>query len=434
MPTPLAPSRARHWVVVFAVTLAVLSYIDRVAISKAAPYIMQDLGLTKTEMGRVFSAFALAYALAEIPSGWMGDTYGPRKVLMRIVVWWSFFTASVTVMWNGLALMINQLLFGAGEAGCFPNLTKMFTTWLPSRERVRAQGIMWMAARWGGAFTPILFALIFTVLPWRAAFLIFSCLGVIWAVFFFRWFRDDPKDHPAVNAAELELLAENRGLAGSHSNVPWGKLIANRSVWLLWIQYFLITYPWYFYITWLSTYIREYHGIKDEMVSARYAIFPLLFGGIGCFLSGLALPHVAKFTGGTRNARRIVATVGFLGAAGFLLVCIQMKDPLYGMLAMGMASFCNDLVMPCAWGSCMDIGGKYAGTLSGSMNMMGNMAGFVAPQVGGIILDATRGAAFPHGDYNMFIYTMVGAYFLGAFCWPFIDPTKPLEVAESHSA
>ncbi|MEI2653731.1 MAG: MFS transporter [Microthrixaceae bacterium] len=162
MPTPLAPSRARHWVVVFAVTLAVLSYIDRVAISKAAPYIMQDLGLTKTEMGRVFSAFALAYALAEIPSGWMGDTYGPRKVLMRIVVWWSFFTASVTVMWNGLALMINQLLFGAGEAGCFPNLTKMFTTWLPSRERVRAQGIMWMAARWGGAFTPILVAPVFT--------------------------------------------------------------------------------------------------------------------------------------------------------------------------------------------------------------------------------------------------------------------------------
>jgi len=168
-------------------------------------------------------------------------------------------------------------------------------------------------------------------------------------------------------------------------------------------------------------------------VSARYAIFPLLFGGIGCFLSGLILPHVAKFTGGPRNARRIVATLGFLGAAAFLLICIQMKDPLYGMLAMGMASFCNDLVMPCAWGSCMDIGGKYAGTLSGSMNMMGNLAGFVAPQVGGIILDATRGTAFPNGDYNMFIYTMVGAYFLGAFCWPFIDPTKPLEVADAHA-
>ncbi|MGJ5813236.1 MFS transporter [Paludibaculum fermentans] len=427
-----APSRARHWVVVFAVTLAVLSYIDRVAISKATPYIMDDLGLTKTQMGRVFSAFALSYALAEIPSGWMGDKLGPRNVLMRIVIWWSVFTASVTMMWNGLSLAINQFLFGAGEAGCFPNLTKTFTTWLPSNERVRAQGIMWMSARWGGAFTPILCAMIFTVLPWRAAFLIFACLGVIWAVFFFRWFRDDPKDHPAVNAAELALLSENRSLTGSHGDVPWRKLISNRSVWLLWVQYFLITYPWYFYITWLSTYIREYYGIQDEMLSARYAIFPLLFGGIGCILSGLMLPRIAKLLGSTTKARRVLASSGFLGASAFLLVCIQQKDPLYGMLAMGMASFCNDLVMPCAWGSCMDIGGKYAGTLSGSMNMMGNMAGFVAPQVGGIILDATRTTATPQGDYNMFIYTMAAAYFLGAFCWPFIDPTKPLEQTEAH--
>lgn len=427
-----APSRARHWVVVFAVTLAVLSYIDRVAISKAAPYISQDLGLTKTEMGRVFSAFALSYALAEIPSGWMGDKLGPRNVLMRIVLWWSAFTASVTLMWNGVALAINQFLFGAGEAGCFPNLTKTFTTWLPSNERVRAQGIMWMAARWGGAFTPILCALVFSFLPWRAAFWIFASFGLIWAFFFYRWFRNDPKDHPAVNEAELALLAESRTHSGSHGDVPWGRLISNRSVWFLWIQYFLITYPWYFYITWLSTYIREYYGVKDDMLSARYAIFPLLFGGIGCILSGFLLPHMARWLGSTTRARRVMAVTGFLGASVFLLVCIQQKDPLYGMLAMGMASFCNDLVMPCAWGSCMDIGGKYAGTLSGSMNMMGNLAGFVAPQVGGIILDATRNTATPTGDYNMFIYTMAVAYFLGAFCWPLIDPTKPLDPSEAH--
>lgn len=427
MPTPQVPSRTRHWVVVFAVTLAILSYIDRVSISKAAPYIMHDLGLTKTEMGRVFSAFALSYALAEIPSGWMGDKYGARGVLMRIVLWWSAFTASVTLMWSATSLWVNQFLFGAGEAGCFPNLTKSFTTWLPSNERVRAQGIMWMSARWGGAFTPLVCALIFTVLPWRAAFLIFACLGLIWAFFFFRWFRDDPKDHPDVNAAELELLSENRGLAGSHGNVPWRKLLTNRSVRLLWLQYFLITYPWYFYITWLTTYLREHYKVTNDMTSAWYAVFPLLFGGIGCLLSGMMLPRVATWVGGTVRARRIVATCGFIGAGSFILLCIQQNNPLFGMFAMGMASFCNDLVMPCAWGSCMDIGGKYAGTLSGSMNMMGNFAGFVAPQVGGIILDATRGTTYPNGDYNMFLYTMAAAYFLGAFCWPFIDPTKPLE-------
>jgi MFS transporter, ACS family, glucarate transporter len=205
-------------------------------------------------------------------------------------------------------------------------------------------------------------------------------------------------------------------------------------VWLLWVQYFLITYPWYFYITWLSTYIREQHGITNELTSALYAIFPLLFGGIGCFVSGMTLPAIAKVTGGTRNARRVVGTSGFIGAGLFMLLCIQQHDPLYAMLAMGMASFCNDIVMPCAWGSCMDIGGRYAGTLSGSMNMFGNFAGFVAPQVGGIILDATRGSAHPNGDYGMFMYTMAGAYFLGAFCWPFIDPTRRIDQDEQHDA
>src|SRR5262245_54983340 len=148
------PTRARYWVVVFAVTLAILSYIDRVCISQAAPVMMHDLGLDKVQMGHVFSAFGIAYALFEIPGGWMGDWMGPRKVLMRIVLWWSFFTAVTGFVRNFISLYIVRFLFGAGEAGCFPNLTKAFTTWLPNRERVRAQGIMWTFARWGGAFTP----------------------------------------------------------------------------------------------------------------------------------------------------------------------------------------------------------------------------------------------------------------------------------------
>src|SRR3954451_19933472 len=148
------PTKARYWVVVFAVTLSVLSYIDRVCISQDAPVISRDLGLTKSEMGMIFSAFGIAYALFEIPGGWMGDWMGPRKVLMRIVLWWSFFTAATGFVRGFWSLWGVRFLFGAGEAGCFPNLTKAFTIWLPNNERTRAQGIMWMFARWGGAFTP----------------------------------------------------------------------------------------------------------------------------------------------------------------------------------------------------------------------------------------------------------------------------------------
>lgn len=420
MTAPQAPTRARHWVVVFAVTLAILAYIDRVAISQAAPLISKDLGFSKQEMGYIFSAFALAYAAFEIPGGWMGDWMGPRRVLMRIVLWWSFFTAATGWAWNFVSMWVVRFLFGAGEAGCFPNLTKAFTTWLPVHERVRAQGIMWSFARWGGAFTPPLFALLFRWMGWRDVFHVFGLIGLVWGFFFFRWYRDNPKDHPSVNAAELALLEGAEETASGHGDVPWGKMVRRGSVWLLWAQYFLLTYPWYFYITWLPTYLQEARHM-DTWTSARFAILPLLFGGIGSMFAGFLAKYVSLWLGSVSRARKWMGAAGFLGAAVFLLISTLTRDPLPAMLAMGLASFCNDLVMPGAWGACMDIGGKYAGTLSGSMNMMGNFAGILAPSIGGFILAHTG------NDWNLFLFTMAGAYFLGAFCWPFINSTRPLE-------
>lgn len=424
---PQKPTRARHWVVVFAITLAILSYIDRVCISQAAPVMTHDLGLSKVQMGYVFSAFTLAYALFEIPGGWLGDWMGPRKVLMRIVVWWSFFTAATGWAWNFASLWLTRFLFGAGEAGCFPNLTKAFTTWLPQDERVRAQGIMWTFARWGGAFTPPLVVLAFQYFSWRHAFGVFGAIGVIWAVFFFRWFRDNPREHPSVNEAELALLKGAENMASGHGDVPWRKLATSRSVWLLWGQYFFTSYPWYFYITWLPTYLQE-HRRLDASTSATYAIFPLLFGGFGALLSGFLSPRIARWTGSLRFARRVMGATGMLGGCVFLWLAVQFDNPLWTMLAMGMASFSNDLMLPCAWGACMDVGGKYTGTLSGSMNMMGNLGGFVAPIAGGYILHLTG------GNWNAYLYSMSAVYVLAALCWLPMDPVTPLEKSETAHA
>src|SRR3977135_3963221 len=210
------PTAVRHLVIVFAVALAVVTYIDRVCISQAAPLITRDLGFSKDQMGYVFSAFTLAYSLFEIPGGYLGDRMGPRSVLMRIVLWWSFFTAATGWVWNIVTLVVTRFMFGMGEAGCFPNLTKAFTTWLPENERVRAQGIMWLSARWGGAFTPPLVVFVFQFMGWRSAFCCFGALGVVWAIFFYVWFRDNPRDHKDVNAAELEILKEASVNAESH--------------------------------------------------------------------------------------------------------------------------------------------------------------------------------------------------------------------------
>ena len=416
----LQPTRTRYWVVVFAVTLAILSYIDRVCISQAAPIMSKEFGLGKQDMGMIFGAFGIAYALFEIPGGWLGDWIGPRKVLMRIVIWWSAFTALTGFTWNFTSLYIVRFLFGAGEAGCFPNLTKAFTTWLPAHERVRAQGIMWMSARWGGAFTPPLVIFVFQFMDWRHAFALFGLLGVVWAVCFYAWFRDNPRDHKDVNAAELELLKEASVNAESHAHVPWGKLLRSRSVWLLWAQYFCLSFPWYFYITWLPTYLQEHRHLAPGE-SARLAILPLFFGGLGSLTCGFLSSRVVGWTGSLSKSRRIISSFGFFAASVMLVVSINLENATLAMFAMGLASFFNDFVMPCAWGTCMDVGGKYAGTLAGSMNMMGNLAGFAAPVLGGVILQSTN------NNWNMFMYVMAGFYLLGTFTWPFIDPVTPIE-------
>ncbi len=431
----LKPTHARYWVVAFALGLAILSYIDRVALSKAAPRVQESLGINEQDWGLVVGAFGLGYALFEIPGGYMGDWLGPKKVLIRIVLWWSTFTAAMGWMWSFVSLTTAQFLFAAGEAGCFPNLTKAFASWLRRDERVRVQGIMWAAARFGGAFTPYLVFATWGLIEsagvpkstsWRWAFVCFGILGLVWCGLFAWWFKDRPKDHPSVNAAELEMLRDVQDMAGGHGDVPWGKLIRSRSVVLLWVQYFCVSFPWYFYITYLSKYLQEYHHV-DEATSAKYAIMPLLFGGFGCLFAGFVAKKFALKIGSVAKSRKILSCTGFGGGAIFMFLTAQAHDPLYAMLAMGMSSFCNDLNMPGAWGSCMDIGGKYAGTVSGSMNMMGNLAGFVAPVVGGFILQHYQ------GNYNLFIYVMAMAYVIGFFVWPFIDPVTPMDQDAAHA-
>jgi MFS transporter, ACS family, glucarate transporter len=420
------PTHARYWVVVFAVALAILSYIDRVLMSQAMPGpkgVAAELGLQPWQRGYVFGAFAMAYALFEMPGGWMGDWLGPRRVLMRVVIWWSCFTALTGAAWSFSSLVIIQFLFGAGEAGCFPNLTKAFSAWLQTHERVKMQSIMWTAARWAGAITPLLAVQVLKFVSWHVAFPIFGSLGAIWAVLFFRWFKDKPREHKSVNAAELVLLAGNEDLSGGHGNVPWTKLISSRTVWLLWVQYFCLSYPWYFFITWLPQFLRtRYPDLSDDQ-RASLAFVPLFFGGLGSLSCGLLAPRVVQWTGSVTKARRLMAIMGFFGAALMLCIAIQVHHPLATVAFFGLTSFCNDLVMPGAWATCMDVGGKYAGTLSGSMNMMGNLAGFVGPVAGGYILQATG------GKYEVFLYSMAAVYLIGVLCWPFINPTKPLETS-----
>jgi ACS family glucarate transporter-like MFS transporter len=402
-------SRTRYSVVALAIGLAVLSYVQRVAISQAAGPISHDLHLNKAQMGLVFGAFGLSYALFEIPIGLLGDRIGVRRVLLQIVLGWSVFTALTGAAWNVLSLWIIRFLFGAGEAGCFPILTRMLSVWLPAGERVKAQSLLWACARWGGAATPPLVLACITLFGWRWSFVGFAGLGLVWCAIFWFWYKDNPRQHTSVNDAEKELLEMSRALMSHHAGQKtWTSLLLTPEVMVLCLQYFCLSFIWYFYITWLPTYLREARG-QTAGHAAALSVLPLLFGGFGSILSGLAP---------ARLPRRTIAISGFLCTAVLLVAFLRIQSVLGAMLCMAVASLCGDLTMPISWNACVEIGGSYTATVAATMNMLGNLAGFVTPVVGGLILQKTA------GDWKPLIYLMIGAALIAALCWLYLDPER----------
>ena len=406
----MRPTKARLGVVGFAVTLAMLAYIQRVAISQAASPMSTELGLDKGQMGWIFGAFALSYALLEIPMGALGDKFGVRRVLAPLVLIWSAFTALSGAAWNFTSLLVMRFIFGAGEAGCFPNLTKMLSVWLPRRERVQAQSLMWACTRWAGAVTPPIALLIITAVGWRWGFAVFGLLGALWVAAFWFFFKDDPAKHKGVNEAELQLLEGSRALA-EEGGGGWSKIFTDVNVLLLVIQYTAFSFVWYFYVTWLPTYLIEAWGLTFAQ-AAGYAILPLLFGGFGALISGM-IP--------ARIPRRAIALFGFVATAVLLFTVTKMQNAMVAMVLMALASFCSDLTMPISWNTCVEIGRRYTATVAATMNMFSGLAGFAAPVLGGyILLSESR-------NWNALLYMMVAAACISAVCWLFLNPDRLAE-------
>ena len=401
----MSATSARYRVTAFAISLAALAYMQRVAISQAAPFIRSDLGLDMRQLGLVFGAFGLAYAAFEIPNGLLGDRFGVRATLTRIVVAWSVFTALTGATWNFASMWIVRFLFGAGEAGCFPNLTRMLSTWLPQQSRLRAQALMWACSRWAGAVTPVLVLELVLWQGWRWSFVVLALLGFIWAAVFYRWFRDDPAQHPAVNSAELELLRDARNLTTQEGEVRWYRALLQPSVLILLGQYFCFSLVWYFYVTWLPTYLHDGRHMPQTAAAALSSL-PLLFGGVGSLVAGYAAARVRP---------RTIAVLGFALSGLLLFLVTRVENTTAAMVLMGLASFCSDLTMPLSWNACVEIGRRNTATISGAMNMFGNFAGFLAPVVSGAILQATG------NNWNLLIYLMAAISLLAASCWFFLE-------------
>src|SRR5439155_20303952 len=273
-PTLAAPTRVRYGVLGFACSLAAITYLDRLCIGSAAQHILTDLSLDSVDQLQwAFTAFSLSYAIFEVPTGWLGDVFGPRSTLIRVVLWWSFFTALTAatgfVPALGLtALVIVRFLFGVGEAGAFPNITRALHNWFPISERGMAQGYVWLWARLIGGLTPLIWVALveWAEISWRLAFVVFGAIGVVWCVAFARWFRNRPEEHPAVNEAELALIRAGAAHAAdpAQARVPWGRLLRSRNLWAVCVMYFCMSYGWYFNLQYLPACLEDAHGVPKE--------------------------------------------------------------------------------------------------------------------------------------------------------------------------
>jgi sugar phosphate permease len=408
-------SRVRYGVVGFALVLAMIAYMQRVSISLAAPGIQADLGLDKPTMGLIFGAFALSYALLEVPMGALGDRFGMRKVLAPLVIIWSLFQAASGAAWNFASLFTARLLFGAGEAGCFPNITKMLAVWLPRVERVQVQAIMWAATRWAAAVTPLMMLPLIAYAGWRGAFIFFGVLGGVWAVAFLIFYKDDPAKHPKVNAEELKLLEGSRVLAHEKPEGGWIKVVANTDVLLLVIQYTLFSFVWFFYSTWMPTFLQETYDLT-QAETAGLSWIPWVCGGVGCLVSGLIPPAIP---------RRVIALVGFAVTALMLFMVGNAPTAIAAVAMLGAASFFSDLTMPISWNTCVELGRRYTATVAGTMNMCSGLAGFTMSVVAGAIVQNLGGSWTPVA------YVMAGAAVVCFLCWLFLHPDK---VAERNAA
>jgi MFS family permease len=409
----------RHKVLGMAILLGSVTYLDRVAMSVLRGPISQEFGLSDVHMGYVFSAFYVAYGAFEIPTGWWADKVGSRRVLTRIVAWWSAFTILTGAVFSYWSLLVVRFLFGAGEAGAFPNVARTFSRWFPQRERGRAQGTFWVGAHLAGGVTPfIVNSLLEAGFHWRTIFLMFGSIGFVWAYAWWRWFRDTPEEHAAVTEVERAYIAAGRPpfLERESSWHDWKRLLGNRTTLGLCLMYFTQSFGGAFYVTWLPKYFVE-RGLTGR-TAAILAGLPLIFSAIADILGGVTTDAFTRRFG-LRLGRTVVGGSALAMAGIFTLSGTLMDSAVAAAVLIALGGASSNFLLAAAWGTCIDIGRSRAGALSGAMNTSGQVGAILSPTLIALVVSQFSTWSAP-------LYLTGTLFLLGSLCWLWIDPAKPV--------
>ena len=378
-----APSRARYLVLAFVIAAYFITYIDRVLLSVAEPFIEQSFGFSTITMGWVLFCYSIAYAAFQIPGGWFGDRVGPRLALTCVVIWWSIFTALTSLTWSAASMGVCLFLIGMGEAGAFPIANRALSRWMLPSERALAQGATHAGSRLGSTVTPLIVVALVGVsaLGWRLPFLLFAAVGIVWALLWYRFYRNTPAEHRLVNEGELARINGALGhFAKGKRQVPWRQILSNRQMWLLGAMYFCYAYDIGVFLSWFPKYLNAARGL-DLKTMGFYASVPFLAGLLGDISGGVISDTLLKRTGSLRFARRIVSVTGFWISAVAVSLAAWVDDPIVSIAWFALALFALELTVGVSWAVTLDVGGEFAGSVSAVMNTLGNIGAATAVAV-----------------------------------------------------
>lgn len=406
--------RYRYRVVVLLLLLAVIVYLDRVSIAVAGPRMQQELGISPDRWGWVVGIFAIAYAAFEIPSGALGDRYGPRRVLTRIVLWWSAFTAFTGLASNYWLLLAIRFSFGAGEAGAYPNIAASISHWFPRVERAQALGTVLMASQVGGALTPLLVVPIQATYGWRVSFYVFGSFGVIWAAVWYWYYRDTPSEMPGMPQSEIEE-------AGSappqrHEPLPWGVALRSTNLWCIMLMGLGYFYAGYFFLSWFQTYLVKGRGFSDQQLV--FSTLPFVLGACGNLAGGFASDSLVR-KHGVRRGRRTMGMTGAGLSALAMTAAMLTPDKFLALIFLAISYLGVTVIQPTAFAVCLDIAPRHGGAVAGAMNTAAQVGAFLSSIVYGYLVALT-------GSYDLPLLPMVFMLAVSALLWLKIDPTKTL--------
>jgi sugar phosphate permease len=421
------PTKTR-WLVLLLISLMyMITYMDRTGISIAAPAMEREFGLSKTAIGVVFSVFLWAYAIGQIPGGWLADRFGPRLVLLIIVPFWSLMTAMTAVAAGLTSLIGIRFVFGLAESGAFPTATRAMQLWFPKAERGIVHGVTHSFSRFAVAIVPFLAVSIMVTLGWRWIFYLFGAAGLLWSAAFYLLYQNLPEKHARVNQEELARI-RGRNADGEikpitlHQQLatPWKTIFRSANMWYIAAGYCCFYYGTYFFMTWFPTYLVDYRHLSLKTVGV-WASLPLLAGMVGDIVGGTLTDKVYRRTGKLKFARRIVAAPAMLASGVCLIPAATAHSAWTAILCLTASLFFLELVISPAWAVPMDVGGEYSGTVCGVMNMAGSLAASLSPII--------FGALVQRGFWILPFFISAGVLLTGALIWAFLIDAEKLVVA-----